>query len=71
MKPNNQAILDAALALPEGERAELVQRLLASLTADVADVEEEEFLAELDRRSAEGRSDPGATITWSELKAQR
>jgi putative addiction module component (TIGR02574 family) len=67
MSPQTQAILEAALALPEAERALLVERLLETLSEEGEEMTEEELLAELDRRRAEmaDGTDPG--IPWSEL----
>jgi putative addiction module component (TIGR02574 family) len=63
-----QAILDAALALPEAERAELVDRLLETLPPEHEGFSEEEFVAELERRSADFDRGTADGIPWSELK---
>ena len=63
----HQAVFDAALALPETERMLLVERLLDSLPADVDDLNDEELLAELDRRRAEIQRDPSIGILWTEV----
>ena len=65
-----QAILDAALALPEAERAELVDRLLETLPPEHEGFSEEEFVAELERRSADFDRGTADGILWSELKKE-
>ena len=68
MDPKARTVLDAALDLPEGDRAAIAQSLLATLSPDVDEMDDEELLAELDRRSEEARRDPSATISWEELR---
>jgi putative addiction module component (TIGR02574 family) len=63
-----QAILDAALALPEDEREELVDRILESLPPEHEGFTDGEFLAELDRRSAEIEQGTVRPIPWSEVR---
>ena len=68
MSPQTQALLDAALALPEADRALLVEGLLESLSEEGDDRTDEELVAELDRRRAEmaDGTDPGipASDLW-------
>src|SRR5262249_61145025 len=45
VNPQNQDVFDAALALPEAERIQLVERLLETLPPAQADPAEEDFLA--------------------------
>ena len=61
MSPQTQTLFDAALALPEDQRALLAERLLETLSEDGDEIADEELLAELDRRRAEmaDGSDPG------------
>jgi putative addiction module component (TIGR02574 family) len=70
MSPQTQALFDAVLALPEAERALLVERLLETLSEEGDDMTEEELVAELDRRRAEmaDGTDPGipASDIWHE-----
>ena len=68
MDPNAQTVLDAALELPDDDRAAIAQTLLATLAPDVDEIDDEALLAELDRRSEEGRRDPSATVSWDELR---
>jgi putative addiction module component (TIGR02574 family) len=70
MSPETKAIFDAALALPETERALLAELLEESLPPppEFEEVTEEEFLAELERRRAEYERDPSIGIPLSELR---
>ena len=70
MTSQTQAILDAALALPEAERALLVERLLETLSPEQGELSDEELFAELERRRAEveqGQVKPGP---WSEVRLE-
>src|SRR5947209_5591655 len=62
MSTEMQAILDAALALPEGERELLVGCLLESLSPGADEMSDDEFYAELERRAAELEQDPSTAI---------
>ena len=53
MTPQTQAIFDAALALPEDERALLVVRLQETLSEEGDEMTDDELEAELNRRRAE------------------
>jgi putative addiction module component (TIGR02574 family) len=66
MTSETQALLDAALALPETDRAWLVERLLESLSPEGDELTEEEFAAELDRRRAEVEQGIVKPIPWSD-----
>jgi putative addiction module component (TIGR02574 family) len=70
MNPQNQAVFDAALALPEEERALLAERLLETLSPETNDQTDDELAAELDRRFAEYQRDPSVAVPWSEIKRQ-
>jgi putative addiction module component (TIGR02574 family) len=67
MTLSSDAVTDAALALPEKERARLVERLLETLSPQAEDLAEEELLKELDRRRAELHDDPSQAIPWSDV----
>jgi putative addiction module component (TIGR02574 family) len=62
-----QHILDAALALPEAERVELVKRLLESLPPDPDEMGADEFYAELERRRKELQNDPSLGVPWDDV----
>jgi putative addiction module component (TIGR02574 family) len=74
MSSDPQAILAAALALPESDRAMIAERLLDSLPDDDKDLNDvdlmsdEELEAELERRAAEYAKDPSVAIPWSEFR---
>jgi len=68
MDTKSQAVLEAALALPEAERAEIAAELLATLGDEDATLADLELATELERRLEEYRQDPSATIPWSVLK---
>ncbi len=70
MTPQHQAIIDAALALPEAERALLAERLLESLAPETEDLTDDDLFAELERRRAEFEQDPSTGVPWSEVKRQ-
>jgi hypothetical protein len=67
MEPIPEAIIDAALLLPESDRIAIVSRLLESLPTEesIMSLEEDRLLDELDRRYADGTG----VITWPQLKA--
>lgn len=68
MSPASQEIVTAALKLSESERAVIVECLLATLSPDVDDMDEEEFAAELERRRAEYDRDPSTALPWNIVK---
>jgi putative addiction module component (TIGR02574 family) len=69
MSTDPQAILAAALALPEPDRVLIAHRLLESLPDDDVDaMNDEELEAELERRVAEHAKDPSIAIPWSEFR---
>lgn len=70
MESQTQTLLNAVLALPAAEQAAFVERLLESLTPDGAEVSEEEWRAELDRRHDEALRGEAGGIPWSKLKDQ-
>jgi putative addiction module component (TIGR02574 family) len=61
-------VLQAALALPEKDRIELVERLLDTLGPETNGVDDPGFFKELERRGEEVDSGKAETIPWSELK---
>jgi putative addiction module component (TIGR02574 family) len=67
MPSSRQAIFEAALALPEAERALLVERLLESLPPEPEALTDGELSAELERRSTDFERGTADAIPWSEL----
>ncbi len=68
MQPDPQAILDAALKLPERERFEIALRLWETLPeSDLpAGLDDPDLAAELNRRFA----DSAGSVPWAELRAE-
>lgn len=68
MQTDPQAILDAAMQLPEADRLTLVSRLMESLPPEgiTVSLDDPDIVAELDRRFAQ--ADDG--VEWSQLKAE-
>jgi putative addiction module component (TIGR02574 family) len=68
MQFNADSIFEAAVKLPEGERMELVSRLMDTLpdSPNLLHIDDPNFLEELDRRAADG----SGSIPWSELKKE-
>ena len=63
-----QALFEAAAALPEKERLVLVEALLPTLGPETDGVDEMAFVAELQRRSDELDNDHADVVRWSDLK---
>jgi putative addiction module component (TIGR02574 family) len=68
MAPETSALLTAVLALPEVERALLVEHVLESLPGEIDALSDDELEAELDRRFDEFQNDPSVAVPWSEIK---
>jgi putative addiction module component (TIGR02574 family) len=66
MNPETDAVFDAALALPEADRALLVEQLLESLSPDGAELTDDELSDELDLRRAEIQKGIVKPIQWSD-----
>lgn len=68
MQSDPQAILDAALRLPENERLVIVSRLLETLPPEdvTISLDDTRLAEELDRRFA----DSEGAVPWSDLKAE-
>ena len=70
MSTPTQAVLEAALALPEADRALLVERLLETLPPEEEERLDEELFAELESRRAEVEQGLVKPIPWSELQIE-
>jgi putative addiction module component (TIGR02574 family) len=70
MNAQTQRILNEVLALPEAERALLLERLLESTSQEAVEKTDDEMFAELERRHAEFEQDPSVAIPWSELEKE-
>jgi putative addiction module component (TIGR02574 family) len=67
---NLSTVLEAALALSEDERIQLVERLLETLGPEANGVDEASFVAELHCRSDEIDQGKAELVPWSELKKE-
>jgi putative addiction module component (TIGR02574 family) len=70
MTAQTKALFDAALALPEAERAILADRLWDSVSLNENQMSDDQLFAELERRHAEAENDPSVTVPWSELRKE-
>jgi putative addiction module component (TIGR02574 family) len=70
MTAQTQAVLAAALVLPEAERALLVERLLETLSPESEELTDDELFAELERRRAEIEQGVVKPIPWSEVRLE-
>jgi putative addiction module component (TIGR02574 family) len=68
MDATPQRLLDAALALPDGDRVELVEALIASFTPDDKPPFDDSWRAVLERRSAELRAGRATPVPWADVK---
>lgn len=68
MDERSRAVLVSALALPEADRARIAEELLATLTPEGAETEDDELADELSRRLDEALRDPSASVPWSEIR---
>lgn len=68
MSPTAQQLLASALALPEAERAELVDALLDADEPPASGPVGEAWVAEIQRRSAELDAGTATTTPWAEVK---
>jgi len=68
MSPTTEQLLTSALRLPESERLELAEALLAASEPPVPDPTGEAWVAELHRRSAQVGAGEAALTPWPEVK---
>jgi putative addiction module component (TIGR02574 family) len=68
MNEKSREVLEAALSLPEEQRASLVGALLETLPSETDEWDDDELASELDRRLEEALRDPSATVSWADLK---
>jgi putative addiction module component (TIGR02574 family) len=71
MLNEHQPIFETAMALPEGERALLAEKLLESLSPEPDELTDDEFFAELERRRAEVEQDPASAIPWTDVVTEQ
>ena len=70
MSSATEDVLTAALALPDGDRLELVEALIASLQPTDQPPFDDSWREAIRRRSAELRSGAATPIPWPEVKRQ-
>jgi putative addiction module component (TIGR02574 family) len=70
MSSTTEEVLTAALALPDGDRLELVEALIASLQPSDRPPFDDSWREVICRRSAELRSGAVTPISWAEVKQQ-
>lgn len=68
MDEKSRQVLEAALSLPEEQRASIAEALLRTLPPESDDRDDDEWASELDRRLEEALGDPSSTMSWTELK---
>lgn len=70
MNPTMENLLNTALALPNEDRVELVEALIASLPPEDRPPFDESWREVIQRRSAELRSGQVTPVPWAEVKRQ-
>lgn len=68
MTPESDSIFDAAMALPEGDRAELADRLLRSVHRPTGPEVEAAWAEEVERRIAGLDRGDAETIPWPKVR---
>jgi putative addiction module component (TIGR02574 family) len=68
MSPTTEQLLTSVLNLPESERLELAEAILAASEPPASELTGEAWLAELHRRSGAIDSGEGALAPWAEVK---
>ena len=68
MSPTTEQLLNSALALPEPERIEFVDALLAQCASHGVPELDDAWLAEIRRRSAEIDAGTATLTPWPEVK---
>ena len=68
MDEKSREVLEAALSLPEEQRASIVEALLETLPSESDDRDDDEWASELDRRLEEALDDPSSTVSWTDLR---
>jgi putative addiction module component (TIGR02574 family) len=70
MDETSRQILEAALNLPEEQRATIAEALLQTLPPEPDVRDDDELASELDRRLDEALNDPTSTMSWADLKGR-
>ncbi len=67
--PNYEAVLADATRLPVVERIQLIEALWDTLPGDALPSLSDEWMAEIERRSAEYDSGSVQTVPWEQIRA--
>jgi putative addiction module component (TIGR02574 family) len=70
MSAKNDTVREAALRLPEAERARLAAELLASLDGEGEDGVEAAWAAEVETRKAQVERGEARLVPWEQVKAE-
>ncbi len=68
--PNYEAVLADASRLPVVERIQLIEALWDTLPGDALPPLSDEWIAEIERRSAEYDSGSVQTVPWEQIRAE-
>ena len=68
MTTQSETILKEAMALDETERRDIAERLLETLESSDAYTSDDEWFAELQRRSDEMDRDPTTCVSWERIR---
>jgi putative addiction module component (TIGR02574 family) len=68
--PDYESLLTEASQLPIAQRVELIEALWDTVPDDAVPPLSDEWLAEIQRRSAEFEAGRGKTIPWEEIRAE-
>jgi putative addiction module component (TIGR02574 family) len=70
MIPTTEQVLDAAMAMPDGDRIQLLEALIASLQPTDRPPFDDSWREVIRRRSTELRSGTVTPVPWEEVKGQ-
>ncbi|MBI5314762.1 MAG: addiction module protein [Nitrospirae bacterium] len=68
MKQTTKKVLDAAMELPEKEKIQIVEELLAGLEGETDPEAEAAWIAEIERRTKEIERGEAKSIPWSTVR---
>jgi putative addiction module component (TIGR02574 family) len=68
MTTQGETILKEAMTLNETERRDIAERLLETLESNDNFTSDDDWFAELQRRSDEMDRDPSATVPWEQIR---
>jgi hypothetical protein len=68
MNETTRELLSRVLALPEDQRAILLEALMESVSEETVEWEEGTLISELDRRRVEGANGSAGAVRWEDLR---